>query len=83
MTAWSKRTGRAAFVRTCFDADDALVEGTLADHDRQSTNYLEYAGGYVEDHGDAGGSKKKSWGTDFPRRNSISFFSISVLCRFL
>ena len=44
---WSKDRA-AAFVRTCFDADDALVEElwqTLIDN---PTNYLEYAGGYVE-----------------------------------
>lgn len=44
---WSKDRA-AAFVRTCFDADDTLVEElwqTLIDN---PTNYLEYAGGYVE-----------------------------------
>ena len=44
---WSKDRA-AAFVRTCFDADDALVEElwqTLIDN---PANYLEYAGGYVE-----------------------------------
>ena len=70
----------AAFVRTCFDADDALVEELWQTMIDNRTNYLEYAGGYVEILR-CGGAKKL--GTDFPRRNSISFFSISVPCRFL
>ena len=81
MTAGSKDRA-AAFVRTCFDADDALVEELWQTMIDNPTNYLEYAGGYVEIM-EMREEAEKSWGTDFPRRNSISFFSISVLCRFL
>lgn len=44
---WSKDRA-AAFVRTCFDADDALVEELWQTMIDNPTNYLEYAGGYVE-----------------------------------
>ena len=44
---WSKDRA-AAFVRTCFDADDALVEELWQTIIDNPTNYLEYAGGYVE-----------------------------------
>ena len=44
---WSKDQA-AAFIRTCFDADDALVEELWQTMIDNPTNYLEYAGGYVE-----------------------------------
>ena len=44
---WSKDRA-AAFVRTCLDADDALVEELWQTMIDNPTNYLEYAGGYVE-----------------------------------
>ena len=44
---WSKDRA-AAFVRTCFDADDTLVEELWQTMIDNPTNYLEYAGGYVE-----------------------------------
>lgn len=44
---WSKDRA-AAFVRTCFDADDVLVEELWQTMIDNPTNYLEYAGGYVE-----------------------------------
>ena len=44
---WSKDRA-AAFVRTCFDADDALVEELWQTMIDNPTNSLEYAGGYVE-----------------------------------
>lgn len=44
---WSKDRS-AAFIRTCFDADDALVEELWQNMIDNPTNYLEYAGGYVE-----------------------------------
>lgn len=44
---WSKDRA-AAFVRTCFDADDALVEELWQTMIDNPTNYLEYADGYVE-----------------------------------
>lgn len=44
---WSKKQA-AAFIRTCFDADDALVEELWQTMIDNPTNYLEYAGGYVE-----------------------------------
>ena len=44
---WSKERS-AVFIRTCFDADDALVEELWQTMIDNPTNYLEYAGGYVE-----------------------------------
>ena len=44
---WSKDQA-AAFIRTCFDADDALVDDLWQTMIDNPTNYLEYAGGYVE-----------------------------------
>ena len=44
---WSKDRA-AAFVRTCFDADDALVEELWQTMIDNPANYPEYAGGYVE-----------------------------------
>ncbi len=44
---WSKDQA-AAFIRTCFDADDTLVEELWQTMIDNPTNYLEYAGGYVE-----------------------------------
>ena len=44
---WSKDQA-AAFIRTCFDADDDLVEELWQTMIDSPTNYLEYAGGYVE-----------------------------------
>ena len=44
---WSKDRA-ATFVRTCFDADDALVEELWQTMIDNPTNYPEYAGGYVE-----------------------------------
>ena len=44
---WSKDRA-AAFVRTCFDADDTLVEELWQTMIDNPANYPEYAGGYVE-----------------------------------
>lgn len=44
---WSKAQA-AVFIRTCFDADDALVDELWQTMIDNPTNYLEYAGGYVE-----------------------------------
>lgn len=44
---WSKDQA-AAFIRTCFDADDTLMEELWQTMIDNPTNYLEYAGGYVE-----------------------------------
>lgn len=44
---WSKDQA-AVFIRTCFDADDALVDELWQTMIDNPTNYLEYAGGYVE-----------------------------------
>lgn len=44
---WSKDQA-AAFIRTCFDADDALVEELWQTMIDNPANYLEYAGGFVE-----------------------------------
>ena len=44
---WSKDDA-AKFIRTCFDADDALVDELWQTMIDNPTNYLEYAGGYVE-----------------------------------
>ena len=81
MTAGQK-TGLPPLSCTCFDADDALVEELWQTMIDNPTNYLEYAGGYVEIMEMREEAEKKAWGTDFPRRNSISFFSISVLWPF-
>ncbi len=44
---WSKDQA-AAFVRTCFDADNALVSELWQTMIDNPANYLEYAGGFVE-----------------------------------
>lgn len=44
---WSKAQA-AVFIRTCFDADDTLVDELWQTMIDNPTNYLEYAGGYVE-----------------------------------
>ena len=56
---WSKDRA-AAFVRTCFDADDTLVEELLADPDRQSHKLSGVRRRICGDHGNAGGSRKKA-----------------------